>query len=143
MKMAKNWSAAEAVQVIREGKDLEAIQDIGRRFPIFLAMAASGEEGLARIISTLPEHQTVRKTEAQFKNMIEADEDDEEEVEEKQAKKEKKATAKKGSKRGRKPKKEEPEEDYEDEDEDLEDDEEDEEEEGKPKKKAKGKKGGK
>lgn len=34
--MAKNWSVAEALQVVTAGKNLEAIKDIGRRFPLFL-----------------------------------------------------------------------------------------------------------
>ena len=36
--MAKSWTAAEAIVVIREGKDMEAIYDISKRFPMF-AMA--------------------------------------------------------------------------------------------------------
>lgn len=34
--MAKNWSVVEALQVITAGKNLGAIRDIGRRFPLFL-----------------------------------------------------------------------------------------------------------
>ena len=34
--MAKNWSVSEALQVVTVGKNLEAIRDIGRRFPLFL-----------------------------------------------------------------------------------------------------------
>lgn len=36
----KNWTINEAVQVIREGKDVEAIKEIGSHFPVF-AMAAA------------------------------------------------------------------------------------------------------
>ena len=32
--MAKNYTLAEAAKVIAEGKDYEALQDIGRRFPL-------------------------------------------------------------------------------------------------------------
>ena len=34
--MAKNWNVTEALGVVMEGKDLAAIRDIGRRFPLFL-----------------------------------------------------------------------------------------------------------
>lgn len=36
----KNWTINEAVNVIREGKDVEAIKEIGSHFPVF-AMAAA------------------------------------------------------------------------------------------------------
>lgn len=34
--MAKNWNVTEALKVVMDGKDLKAIRDIGRRFPLFL-----------------------------------------------------------------------------------------------------------
>ena len=34
--MAKNYTLAEASKVIAEGKDYEALQDIGRRFPLLM-----------------------------------------------------------------------------------------------------------
>ena len=77
--MAKNWSASEAVAVIREGKDFAAIQDIGRRFPIFVVLAASGAEGLTKIVQATPTHLTARKIESQLK--AEAEGEVEEEVE--------------------------------------------------------------
>jgi hypothetical protein len=130
--MAINWTTAQAVNVIREGKDKAAIQDIGRRFPLFLNAAAKGEEGLLELLSVLPEYMTARKLEGALKGDIEdAGEGEDGELmtpEEKPAKKEKPAKEEKGGKKGKaKPK---PEEEEEDEDE----------EEEKPAKKGKGKK---
>lgn len=124
--MAKNWSAAEAAQVVFEGKDKAAIQDIGRRFPLFVSAAARGAEGLLEIIGCLhPERVTARTIEAKMKESVEESDDvEEEEVQEKPAKKEKAPKGGKG--KGKKAAKEE----------------EDEEEEEKPAKKEKaGKKG--
>lgn len=136
--MAKNWTTAEAVKVIVEGKDKEAIQDIGRRFPLLAVASAGGAQGLLEIIGALPDHQTARKIESVLKAGIEEVETEEEEVEEKEEKKSKgKAKDKKKEKAKGKAKKEkekptkgkgnkkkeeveEEEEDFEDEDEDME-----------------------
>lgn len=129
--MAKNWSAAEAAQVVAKGTDKASIQDIGKRFPLFVSCAARGTEGLLEIIATLhPERITARTIESKLKEGLE-DEVEEDEVEEKPAKKTsvKEEKAKPGKKGGKK--KPEP---VEEEDEDW--DEEEEEEEEKPAKKA-------
>lgn len=76
--MAKNWSAAEAAQVVFEGKDKASIQDIGKRFPLFVSSAARGAEGLLEIISVLhPERITARTIESKLKEGLEEIEDDE------------------------------------------------------------------
>lgn len=94
--MAKNWSAAEAVVVINKGEDKAAIQDIGRRFPLFAVAAASGIDGLIEIIGAMPDHMTTRKVESVLKADVEELEDDVE-AEEKPAKKaDKPAKGKKG-----------------------------------------------
>ena len=127
--MAKSWTAAEAVGILVKGEDKAAIQDIGRRFPLFATAASRGQEGLVRIIESLPELITARKVEGVFKEGIEeTDEEEDKPVQKKEA------PVKKGKGKGKKKAKPEPVED-EDEDEDEEWDEEDDEEvEEKPKK---------
>lgn len=96
--MAKNWSAAEAIKVIREGKDKAAISDIGKRFPLFAVLAASNPVG---IVEALPEYISARKVEISLKGDVETseetsenEEEDEEEEEPKPKKKSIKAPAK-------------------------------------------------
>ena len=124
--MAKNYSIAEAVQIIAENADTASITDLGKRYPLLTNMIArvavlAGDEFVA-FASYLPEHVSANKVNKAIKDAedaAEADEDedveaddDEEEVEEEAPKKpakkaekpEKKAPAKKA-------KKEEPEDD--------------------------------
>ena len=57
----KNWTVKEAVKVINEGKDQEAIKEIVKHFPLFAVIVAGKDfEGLA---SAMPDHVTVRKIE--------------------------------------------------------------------------------
>ena len=141
--MAKNWSAAEAARVVVEGTDKAAIQDIGRRFPLFLASASRGQEGLLEIIQTLnPDRITVRIIEKVLKEDVEdmpEDSEDEAATEEKPASKKAPSGKKsKGGKKKSKPVEEEPEEDEDWDEDDAEEEDEDEEEvEEKPKKKKK------
>ena len=102
--MAKNYTLAEAAKVIAEGKDYEAIQDIGRRFPLTLAAIAKmgNNEGAIELINALPEHITARKIESILKDGLtesEVDTDDDDEVktpdEVKEEKKERKPRKKK------------------------------------------------
>lgn len=106
--MAKNWSTAEAVKVIREGKDKAAIQDIGRRFPLFVFMAASNPVG---IIEAIPEYISARKIEAILKGDVDTsaeseedsdEEEEEEEEEEVKPKSKKKAPAAKEAPKSKK-----------------------------------------
>lgn len=125
--MAKNWSAAEAARVVFLGEDKAAIQDIGKRFPLFATAAARGVEGMLEIIGALnPERITVRTIESKLKEDVGEYDEEEAEVEEKPKTKAKPAT--KTPAKGKK--KPEPEE---------EDEDEDEEEEETPKKSSKGK----
>ena len=39
--MAKNYTIKEAVEIIVEGKDLESIADLGRRYPVLTAKIAA------------------------------------------------------------------------------------------------------
>ena len=94
--MAKNWLVSEAVEAIRNG-DAEAIQDIGKRFPMFAVLAGGGEESLVKLLKAVPELITARKVEKQLEDMLTENNDDEdsEEVEEK-AEKPAKGKTKKG-----------------------------------------------
>lgn len=68
--MAKNWLVAEAAEEIIKG-NVEAIQDIGSRFPLFAVAAASmntTECGAFKILEALPEKVTVRVVEAALKS---------------------------------------------------------------------------
>ena len=86
--MATNWTAAEAVKILIEGKDQEAIQDITKRFPLTAIAVAKGD--MQTLASVIPEKVSMRKLEMGFKCEDDSDDQDEEEVaEEKPAKEEK------------------------------------------------------
>lgn len=98
--MAKNWSAAEAARVVYEGKDKAAIMDIGKRFPLFVAAASRGTEGLLEIIGALhPDRITARTIESKLKEGVGEYEEDEDATEDKPAAK--KAPAKTTATKGR------------------------------------------
>lgn len=135
---AKNWTAAEAVKVIVEGKDFVAIADIMKRFPLFAYYAMRVNEAGVTLLSALPEYFTARKVNSYLSGATTDDADealtdeeiddadadeDEDEIEEK--------PVKKSGKRGRPAKKSEPEDDED------EDDDDEEEEDVKPAKKSK------
>ena len=106
---ARNWTAADAAKVIREGKDVEAIKEISKRFPLFTLLIAKNDlEGLMAI---MPEHVTARKLEISAQNG--ATECTDEEAEDEQVEEKKPA---KGAKKSAKPAKKEEVEDDDDED---------------------------
>lgn len=90
--MAENYTAAQAAKIIREGEDLAAMQDIGRRFPLFAILSGGDVESLERLLQAIPEHISVRKMESVLKADIV--EEDDEEPEEKPAPKKAKAKPK-------------------------------------------------
>ena len=73
--MAKTWTAAEAIVAMRSG-DKSAIQDIGKRFPLFATFSQT-EEGLVEIIKVLSFRVTARTIEAQLKEGVEDYKEDE------------------------------------------------------------------
>lgn len=128
--MAKNWTAAEAAKVIVEGTDIEAIADIGRRFPVISNKLARCNSAVVEVMATLPEYITIRKMEAAFKNSSDDDEEVEVETEapkkkEKKAKKEEKPAKKAPKKEEKKKKPVVVDDDDDDDDFDLDDDDED------------------
>lgn len=104
--MAKNYTPKELFNVIVDGTDIEALTDIGRRYPLLtvkLAKLAPVAGDVAEILSALPDYLSARKLEKTIRGgapeaadeaEVEADTEDEAVEEEKPAPK----------KRGRKPK---------------------------------------
>lgn len=82
--MAKNWTLKEAVVVINEGKNKEAIQELAKRFPLAsMAIAKMGTNaGIELLFGSMPEHMTMLKMERSLKDGVdgEADEDVADEV---------------------------------------------------------------
>ena len=104
--MAKNYTPKELFDVIVDGTDIEALTDIGRRYPLLtvkLAKLTPVAGDVAEVLSALPDYLSARKLEKTIRGgapeatdeaEAEADTEDEAVEEEKPAPK----------KRGRKPK---------------------------------------
>lgn len=87
--MAKNYTFAEAVAIINEGKDLEAITDIGRRYPILMhkvtAVTAKAGEAFVDLMNFMPDYLTANKVNTAMKAAVgetEATESDDDEIQE-------------------------------------------------------------
>lgn len=110
--MAKNYTIAEAVQIIAENGDNEALIDLGKRYPLLTQkiarVAVKAGEDFIDLMSFMPEYLSANKVNSAIKKMLDEapdtdddveDDGDEEEAEEKPAKKAaKKAPAKKAKK---------------------------------------------
>lgn len=76
--MAKNYTFAEAVEIINKGTDMEAITDIGRRYPILLhkvsKVAAVAGDSFAELMGYMPEHLTANKVNTAMKNSVDVEE---------------------------------------------------------------------
>ncbi len=111
--MAKNYTIAEAVQIIAENGDNEALMDLGKRYPLLTQkiarVAVKAGEDFVDLMSFMPEYLSANKVNSAIKKMLDEapdadtddveDDGDEEETEEKPAKKAgKKAPAKKAKK---------------------------------------------
>ena len=61
----KNYTLKEAVEIIAEGKDLEAIAELGKRFPILsikiARLTAKAEKEIVDFIQYMPEYLTIKK----------------------------------------------------------------------------------
>ena len=72
--MAKNYTFAEAVAIINEGKNLEAITDIGRRYPILLAKTANvcalAGQAFVDLMSFMPDYLTANKVNTALKAAV-------------------------------------------------------------------------
>lgn len=69
--MAKNYTFNEAVKIIAKGTDLEAITDIGRRYPVLAhkiaVVAAKAGEEFADLMGYMPDYLTANKVNTAIK----------------------------------------------------------------------------
>lgn len=69
--MAKNYTFNEAVSIIAEGKNLEAITDIGRRYPVLAhkvaVVAAKAGEEFVDLMGYMPDYLTANKVNTAIK----------------------------------------------------------------------------
>lgn len=98
--MAKNYSIAEAVQVIAENGDNEALMDLGKRYPLLTQkiarVAVKAGDDFVDLMSFFPEYLSANKVNSAIKKALEGAEDaddveDDGDEDEKPAKAEKKA----------------------------------------------------
>lgn len=72
--MAKNYTFNEAVQIIANGQDLEAITDIGRRYPVLLnkvtKVAAKAGQDFVDLMGYMPEYLTANKVNSAIKATV-------------------------------------------------------------------------
>ena len=118
--MAVNYSGYDAIKTIKDGKDVEAIIDIAKRYPMLAVLANSIDESAMKMFEAFPEYITARKINSALSEGVrkskEADTDTDEDEDE--------APKKKGKKDAQKPKKGKKSKPVEDDDEDEDDEEE-------------------
>lgn len=72
--MAKNYTFNEAVKIIAKGTDLEAITDIGRRYPVLAhkvaVVAAKAGEEFVDLVGYMPDYLTANKVNTAIKASI-------------------------------------------------------------------------
>ena len=87
--MAKNYTIKEAVEIIVEGKDLESIADLGRRYPVLTAkIAAIGAiagDKFVDLMGYMPDYLTANKVNTAIKAGITESGSDEEDTDETEA----------------------------------------------------------
>lgn len=85
--MAKNYTFEEAVKIIAKGTDMEAITDIGRRYPILATkvavVAAKAGEDFVDLMSYMPDYLTANKVNTAIKAGIAESESESEFAEDK------------------------------------------------------------
>lgn len=84
--MAKNYTFNEAVKIIANGTDLEAITDIGRRYPVLAhkiaVVAAKAGEEFVDLMGYMPDYLTANKVNTAIKaGITESGSDDDEDTE--------------------------------------------------------------
>ena len=87
--MAKNYTFNEAVKIIADGTDMEAITDIGRRYPVLTTkvavVAAKAGEDFVDLMSYMPDYLTANKVNTAIKASITETESDDEGADEAEA----------------------------------------------------------
>ena len=72
--MAKNYTFAEAVAIINEGKDLEAITDIGRRYPILMhkvtVVTTKAGQAFVDLMKFMPDYLSANKVNSAMKAVV-------------------------------------------------------------------------
>ena len=80
--MARSYTIGEAAKILAEGKDFEAINDLGRRFPIFankfMQVLTGNKDAIIEFASYIPDYVNPRKMEKLI--VSDADESSEEET---------------------------------------------------------------
>lgn len=89
--MAKNYTFAEAVEIINAGTDLESIADIGKRYPILLhkvtKVTTKAGEDFVDLMGYMPDYLTANKVNTALKNAgVETEAEGEDDPAEKPAK---------------------------------------------------------
>ena len=83
--MAKNYTFEEAVKIIAKGTDMEAITDIGRRYPVLAIkvaiVAAKAGEDFVDLMSYMPDYLTANKVNTAIKAGIAESESESESTE--------------------------------------------------------------
>lgn len=82
--MATNYTVGQAFDIVNEGKDVEAIADIARRFPlvaVYSAKLAPVADAASELLNSLPDYMTARKVEKGLRGAVGADVDDEADAE--------------------------------------------------------------
>ena len=78
--MAKNYTIKEAVEIIAKGTDLEAIAELGKRFPVLTTkiavVAAKAGDAFVDFMGYMPEHLTANKVNTVIKNGFSATDSD-------------------------------------------------------------------
>ena len=71
----KNYTLKEAVEIIAKGEDLEAITDLGKRFPILsikiARLTAKAEKEIIDFMQYMPEYLTIKKVNSAVKTVNE------------------------------------------------------------------------
>lgn len=85
--MAKNYTFSEAVAIIAKGTDLEAITDIGRRYPVLAhkvaVVATKAGEAFVDLVGYMPDYLTANKVNTAIKaGIAESGSDTDEDAEE-------------------------------------------------------------
>lgn len=87
--MAKNYTFNEAVKIIANGTDLEAITDIGRRYPVLAhkiaVVAAKAGEEFVDLMGYMPDYLTANKVNTAIKAGITESGSDDEDAEDTEA----------------------------------------------------------
>ena len=87
--MAKNYTIKEAVEIIIEGKDLESITDLGRRYPVLTAKVAAigaiAGDKFVDFMGYMPDYLTANKVNTAIKAGITESGSDDEDAEDTEA----------------------------------------------------------